>query len=529
MQDNFEFTSKAQRSVLIAGIVGIVLILLGALTWSAPEAEEHHGEGEHHAVVVEDATLAHTVAYQEGHGDDHGADSTHAEGDDHGTDAAHAEGDDHAMDSAHAEGEEHHEEGHAEGEEHHGGDHAEGHHEEGHGDAHTEGSDHAAGGDHGGGEGHGEAVTWLKRFAIDLWINHIYFFGIAIIGVFFFALQYAAQAGWSSQIKRVNLAFGNWLPIAFVLGLVLFFLFGHDIFHWTHSDLYEAGDHYDPIIDGKAGFFFWPLENGGPIPGFFLIRYVLFFGAWILLMRKFYSLSATEDQLGGDDIFWKLRRYSAVFLVIFAVSSSTSAWDWVLSIDTHWFSTMFGWYVFASWFVTGLAATTFLVISLKQAGYLPKVTSDHLHDLGKFMFAFSIFWTYIWFSQFLLIYYANIPEETIYFVERIRSDHFAPYFFINLIMNFFLPFLVLMTRDAKRHMTFLKIVAVLIMAGHWLDFFLMMTPGTLSDAGNIGFTEMGTALLFGSAFLFVALRSLRKLPLVPKNDPMLVESEHHHI
>src|SRR5690606_34506629 len=216
-------------------------------------------------------------------------------------------------------------------------------------------------------------------------------------------------------------------------------------------------------------------------------------------------------------------------IIIFAVTSSTSAWDWVLSIDTHWFSTMFGWYVFSSWFVSGLAAITLLVVLLKEAGYLKMVNSNHLHDLGKFVFAFSIFWAYIWFSQFLLIYYANIPEESIYFLERLSSDHYSMVFFVNLILNFFFPFLVLMTRDAKRQMIFLKIVCVVVLAGHWLDFYLMVTPGVLTVNGGFGFIEIGLALIYFSAFVFTVLTSLAKAPLVAKNHPMLEESIHHHI
>lgn len=507
MQENiFEFTGKAQKSILIAGGIGIVLIILGIITFSPAEAGHGDGHGDGHASVELMDQSAYTVAYQEDHGDD-----THqAEGDEDHTSESGNEPHE-AETTGHGEEVEHHEEANPDA---------------GHGD-----DQHGATEGHGGGDGggHHEEVTWLKKLGIDLWINHIYWFGIAIAGLFFFAIQYAAQAGWSSQIKRVSFALGNWLPVAAILGLVLFFLFGHDIFHWTHKSLYAEGTAgYDSIIDGKAGFFYYPLGKGGMFPAFFLIRYVLFFGSWILIMNKMRKLSMQEDEIGGDDIYWKLRKWSAIFLVIFAVSSSVSAWDWVLSIDTHWFSTMFGWYVFASWFVSALAATTLIVVFLKEAGYLPKVNAEHLHDLGKFMFAFSIFWTYVWFSQFLLIYYANIPEETIYFVERLRSDHYAPFFFINLIMNFFLPFLLLMTRDSKRHVIFLKMVAVLILAGHWIDFFLMMTPGTLGLSGNIGFMEIGTILLMGSAFLLVVLRGLGRLPLVPKNDPMLVESEHHH-
>lgn len=384
------------------------------------------------------------------------------------------------------------------------------------------GHDHAH-----GDEGH--AFHWYYRVFANIWINNVYFTGIAVIGVFFFAIQFAAQAGWSTAMQRVFLAFGNWLPIAAVLMIASFFLFNHEIFHWTHSYLYDkSGPDYDYIIDGKAGYFYWPLEKG-TFPVFFILRMVLFLGIWILFFRKLRSLTLEEDINGGTAYYYKLRTWAALFLVFFAVSSSISAWDWVLSIDTHWFSTMFGWYVFASWFVAGLSSMTLVVLMLKKRGYLEMVNENHIHDLGKFVFAFSIFWTYIWFSQFLLIYYANIPEETFYFVERMQSDVYSPFIIVNLVLNFFLPFLVLMTRDAKRHSIFLQVVCTLIILGHWFDFFLMVQPGTLGQNGGFGLIEVGLLLVYASAVLYVVLNSLSKTNLIAKNHPLLEESYHHHI
>ncbi len=401
-------------------------------------------------------------------------------------------------------------------------DHAEAGHEE---DSHaTAGHD-----DHGGEEHHGSS-TLHKRIVANVWINNMFFFGIAIIGVFFLALQYAAQAGWSATIKRVPEAFGAWLPFAAITIIASYFLFKGDIFHWTHTDLYEeGGSHFDPIINGKKGFFFFPLAETPGIPVFFLVRMFAYFGIWIGMFYLIRQASLKEDLEGGTSYWWKMRKYSAIFLVLFAVTSSTAAWDWIMSIDTHWFSTMFGWYVFASWFVTGLSVITLIVVLLKENGYLKMVTANHLHDLGKFIFAFSIFWTYIWISQFLLIYYANIPEETIYFVERWKTDTYAPFFFINLILNFFFPFLVLMTRDSKRHMIFLKIVCVIVIIGHWIDFYLMIMPGVVGQENSFGLIEIGLPLVYGAAFLFVVLRSLSKAKLVAVNHPMLQESLHHHI
>jgi hypothetical protein len=372
--------------------------------------------------------------------------------------------------------------------------------------------------------------SWVNRLAVDIWINNIYFTGLAIVGVFFFALQYAAQAGWSASIKRIPLAFGNWLPYAGVLMLISFFAFGHDIFHWTHHDLYDINSHdFDSIINNKKGYFYWPLSEHPSVPVFFIGRMLLFFGLWYYLFHKLRNLAFKEDLEGGTAAWYKMRKLSAAFLVIFAVSSSVAGWDWVMSLDTHWFSTMFGWYVFASWWVTTLALITFIVIILKEKGLLSIVNQNHIHDLGKFVFAFSVFWTYIWFSQFLLIYYANIPEETIYFVERWRNDQYGTIFFVNLFLNFVFPFLLLMPRDAKRHSAILKVVTPIVIFGHWIDFYLMITPGTLKANGGYGLVEFGTMLVYGGAFLYVVLNSLSKAPLFAKNDPMLQESLHHHV
>lgn len=377
----------------------------------------------------------------------------------------------------------------------------------------------------------GHTFHWTHRLYADLWINNVYFIGLALIGIFFFAIQYVANAGWSASILRIPLSFGNWLPYAFVILVIVFMLANFTshwhFFHWLDQSLYvktlpdgSVNPHYDPIIDGKK-----PFLN----IGFYTARTILFFIVWFgffILMKK----EHLAEDIDGKISHWKkLITMSAIYIIFFALSSAVVSWDWVMSIDPHWYSTMFGWYVFASWFVSGLAGITLIITLLRENGYLPMINENHLHDLGKYVFAFSIFWTYIWFSQFLLIYYANIPEESVYFVERLSSDFYAPVFYLNIILNFFFPFLVLMTRDSKRHGVFLKIVCAVVLFGHWLDFYLMVTPGTLQENGGFGFLEIGTIMIYLAAFLFVVLNGLTKSALVPKNHPMMQESLHHHI
>lgn len=377
-------------------------------------------------------------------------------------------------------------------------------------------------------EGHGQTSIWLKRLYTTLWMNNVFFTGLGIIGLFFVAIHYASQAGWSAGIIRVPLSMGNWIPIAGILMIVLYFITNHTVFHWTHDYLYHEGPQFDKIISAKGSYFFWPGEPGG-FPIFFIFRMVLFFGMWYWFYGIIRKNMLAED-LENTTLYWyKNRTVSAWFLIFFAISSSVAAWDWVMSIDTHWFSTMFGWYVFASWWVTGLAMIALICVFLKDAGYLKVVNSNHLHDLGKFIFAFTIFWTYIWFSQFLLIWYANIPEESVYFVERLTTSPYSWIFYTNLFLNFVLPFLLLMTRDAKRQSSMLKVVCPIIIMGHWFDFYNMVTPGIMKEQGALGLLEIGVAIIFMASYLLVVLSSMAKIPLVGRNHPTFAESLNHHI
>lgn len=256
-----------------------------------------------------------------------------------------------------------------------------------------------------------------------------------------------------------------------------------------------------------------------------------------------------------------------MFLPIAGFTSAAAIWQWVMSIDAHWYSTMFAWYATSSWFVSMCSLTILLLIYLKSKGYYDGVTKDHFHDLGKYLFGFSIFWTYLWFSQYMLIWYANNGEETIYFKERMGK--YSILFYANLVINFVAPLLILIRNDNKRKFGVIGFMAGLIFFGHWIDFFQMIKPGALitakehlekhaahgTDAAHkaaehatahgghgveavstfiTGFTipgllEIGTMLGFLGLFLYLTFNQLTKASLVPKRDPYLAESLHHHV
>ena len=202
------------------------------------------------------------------------------------------------------------------------------------------------------------------------------------------------------------------------------------------------------------------------------------------------------------------------------------SWDWIMSFDPHWFSTLFGWYVFASMFVSGITVIALVTIYLKSRGYLEYVNNSHIHDLAKFMFGISVFWTYLWFSQFMLIWYSNIPEEVTYFITRI-DDYNLPFFGM-LVLNFIFPILVLMNSDYKRVNWFVVMAGVAILVGHYIDIFNMVMPATVGGSWFIGIPEISAVLFFGGLFVLVVFTALTKVPLVPKRNPYLKESKHFH-
>lgn len=356
-----------------------------------------------------------------------------------------------------------------------------------------------------------------------LLFNTYFYLGISVFAVFFVALQYVAEAGWSIVLKRVPEAIMGALPV--FSGIMLFIMIAsimhwNHIYHWLHEGIMDpASEHYDRIIAGKE-----PYLNAT----FFVIRTIVYLLGWNYFAKKLRSLSLLEDKQSGSGIHFKGVSTSAWFMVFFAVTSAMASWDWIMSIDAHWFSTIFGWYVFAEWSAIGFTTIFLFTLYLKRQGYLQDVNESHIHDLGKWIFAFSLVWTYMWFSQFMLIWYANIPEEVTYFTARLEVKNYKFLFWFSMLINFLFPIILLMSRDAKRNNSRLIFVSCVILLGHWLNSYLLVAPGTLGTHGHIGFTEIGMGLGFAGLLIYLTLNTLTKAPLETKNHPFLDESKHLH-
>ena len=343
-----------------------------------------------------------------------------------------------------------------------------------------------------------------------------FFFMMISLGVLaFYGIQYAAQAGWSPVLFRVMEAITYYLLPGALIVLGIGLWAGDHIFIWMDPEVVAE----DKLIQGKSS---WLNKT------WFAIRGVIFIIGWSLyryFSRKF-SLAQDLADVNDNSNFKKNFCISAAFLVFYIYTESMMSWDWIMSVDPHWFSTLFGWYVFASMFVSGITVIALITIYLKAKGLMEFVNDSHLHDLAKFMFGISVFWTYLWFSQFMLIWYANIPEEVTYFVTRIE-DYKLPFFGM-LILNFIFPFLVLMNSDYKRVPWFIVMAGIVILIGHYIDVFNMIMPATVGDRWFIGLSELSAVALFLGLFLLVVFYALSKAPLLPKGNPFIKESEQFH-
>ncbi|MCG9899485.1 MAG: quinol:cytochrome C oxidoreductase [Hydrotalea sp.] len=367
---------------------------------------------------------------------------------------------------------------------------------------------------------HEQAVFWGT-----LMYNTIFWTLVCNAAMFFICVTTMAWGGWQQSFRRVPEAISTLVPIFgsitfVVLIYVVFIGHNHHIYHWIDDAAVEA----DPILKGKKGF----LNTK-----FFLVWTTLAITLWSVLGWRMRKLSSEADQAAmdhetGASFIKRNTVVAAMFLVWFGLTvGSTIPWLWMMSIDAHWYSTMYSWYTFASSFVSGMSLIALWVIYLKNKGYLEYTNQEHLHDIGKFMFAFSVFWTYLWFSQYMLIWYANIPEETVYFKHRVQGPY-KGIFFLNLIINFLAPLLILMKRAAKRNYTLVTFMAIVILFGHWIDFYQMIMGSVSKEHVTLGWLDFGILSLFVGLMILFTGKALASKPLVPKHHPFLKESILHH-
>ena len=361
-----------------------------------------------------------------------------------------------------------------------------------------------------------------SRFWGTLLFNSVFFLLVVNAAMFFICATTLAMGAFQMAFRRVSEAIAAAVvPLGIISCVVLLALVlghKHHIYHWLSPE-------GDKILEGKSGFL-----NAT----FFIVWTILAIGGWIGLGYKMRAISKEIDDRDGLSVeegkkyIWKNTVWAALFLLWFGLTvMSTVPWLWLMSLDAHWYSTMYSWYTFASTFVAGISLIALFVVYLKNQGYLELVNHEHLHDLGKFMFAFSIFWTYLWFSQYMLIWYANIPEEVVYFKHRVQGPY-RGIFFLNLIVNFVAPLLIMMRRSSKRNYTLIVFMASLIICGHWLDFYQMVMASLSKEHVRLNLYDFGVAAGFVGLIMWSTGNALTKRSLLAKNHPFFKESIIHH-
>ncbi len=355
------------------------------------------------------------------------------------------------------------------------------------------------------------ALITPQRLGPSLLLAGYLLFGVAVGALYFLAIHYAAGASWATALKRLPEALTSALPAALLLILMAFVTGAATLYPWLHEA--EAAT----LAPFKARWL---------MPTFFFTRAALYAVMLLLFAGALRRGSLAQDRDLDPAHSARGRKLAVAFLVLGSFVVGLASFDWIMSLDPHWYSTLFGVYNFAGHFTSALAVIILMVVWLKRRGALPGVTSHHLHDLGKLLFAMCTFWMYMWFSQSMLIWYGNIAEEAIYFNIRLTGA-WRPLFFANVLLNWIIPFLVLLSRRAKRSQLVMVRVALVVLAGRWLDVYLMTYP-SLTDGPVFGLLEAGSMLALPGLLGFLAWRWLSRVATSPAGDPYLEESLHLH-
>ncbi len=364
-------------------------------------------------------------------------------------------------------------------------------------------------------------LTFAAGFVVNkerVWHSYLtsYFFfsSLALGGLFFTAIQHAVSAGWSVNIRRISESFTAFLPVVLGGGILLLFS-GSDLFLWLDSEVVAK----DTLLSGKKAYLNW---------GFWAVRMVAFALLWLFFARKIVGYSLAQDKDGSESWTHKMVPWSVAFLMVFALSYSLFSVDLLMSLEPHWFSTIFGVYCFAGLFQSTLAFMILMVLFCTSRGWVTGLMSiEHVHDLAKFLKGFTVFWAYIAFSQFMLIWYANLPEETVFYLHRSHGGWMEVSLAL-LIFKFVVPFVALMPRWAKRTPRHLILVCCLILFMQYVDLFWIVYPN-YKESVVFSWMELGVFVGFLGAFLFLVSRFLNKNNLVPIKDPRIHESLNHHV
>jgi hypothetical protein len=363
----------------------------------------------------------------------------------------------------------------------------------------------------------GTALTDTQRFFAVYLYGFIFFAGISVVAMFFSTLQFLVQAGWSALVRRVPEFFAGFVPFI-VIGIIPILAdvwFGHKLYHWTHHGVYDPkSPEFNAVLASKQGYL---------NPTFFTIRVVLYCVIWFLMYRFIVGNSFKQDASTTDySPTRKNLKRAAPFVLLFALSFTFAGFDLVMSLDPHWFSTMFGVYFFAGTFVSTLSLIAIFVVNLRQEGKLKGITDEHYHDIGKFMFAFTVFWTYITFSQFFLIWYGNLPEEMLFFITRFQGGwEWVGYTIV--FGHFVIPFCVLLTQENKRNPKVLVGIGTWILCMHAVDLAFIIFPN-FSETFRYGWQELSGLLFFGGLFFFIVSRQFKDKAIIPVNDAFIKES-----
>jgi hypothetical protein len=355
-----------------------------------------------------------------------------------------------------------------------------------------------------------------RRAAFNNLINFLFFTSIAVGALFLIALEYIAGAVWSVPMRRVNEFLAGLIPFAPLLAIPLFFHF-HDLFRWTHTNLIVT----DELLAAKA-----PYLNSD----FFILRFAATFVLWILFYWFFTRNSLKQDSKNDTEADRYTRnniRLSAIFLPMFAGTITFFAIDWAMSLEPHWFSTIIGIYYFSGTVVAALAAATYIIIRFHETGRLPGLRRDHFYSLGSLMFAFVNFWAYIAFSQFMLIWYANLPEETFWFMNHWRQGWQAVSILL-IIVQFAVPYLVLLPQEAKLDPKRLKFIALWLLVAHWLDLYWLVMP-TYDASVTFGWMELSLPVLVIGLIITVVAWKTKKHNLMPLSDPKFKRGIEFHL